>query len=240
MSPNKRISHIYNPDNQTRQELLDNFVIRLPVFQKLFRAVKSSRMDTIEQHYLIQGQRGSGKTTLLLKLAYEIEGDPDLSGWLIPVRLNEEQYNVFTLCRLWESVADQLEDVPGFEDLPDIFEKSFEDADYPGNCFRILEKRLQREKRKLVLLIDNIVDLLNKISKKESAKLRDILHSTTEIRIIAASAKTLEQSFKYDKPFYEFFKIIYLEELDRKDTETLLLNLAEQYQQPAVREIIEK
>ena len=94
MSQNKRISHIYNPDNQTRQELLDSFVIRLPVFEKLFRAVKSSPMDTVEQHFLIQGQRGSGKTTLLLKLAYEIEKDPSLSGWLIPIRLNEEHLEI--------------------------------------------------------------------------------------------------------------------------------------------------
>jgi TPR repeat protein/DNA polymerase III delta prime subunit len=240
MSQSKRISYIYNPDNQTRQELLNNFVVRLPIFEKLFRDIKSSRMDTVEQHFLIQGQRGSGKTTLLLKLAYEIEKDPSLSKWLIPVRLNEEQYNIFSLCRLWESVADQLENLPGFEDLPDVLETSSRDEDYPDTCFRILEKRLQRENRKLVLLIDNLVDLLKKISGKESSKLRDILHTTTEIRIVAASAKTLEQSFAYDKPFYEFFKIIYLEGLDRKETETLLLNLAEKYQKPSVREIIEK
>ncbi|MCJ7600566.1 MAG: hypothetical protein MUO63_03580 [Desulfobulbaceae bacterium] len=241
MSPPRKISHVYNPDNQTRQELLDNFVVRLPVFEKLFRTVvKDSRMDTAEQHFLIQGQRGTGKTTLLLKLAYEIDNDPSLAGWLIPVRLNEEQYNIFSLCRLWESVAAQLEDLPGFEDLPDIFAKSFEEEDYPRHCYKILEKRLQRENRKLVLLIDNIVDVFKKIGEKECRQLRDILHTTTEIRIIAASARTLEQSFQHDKPFFEFFKIIYLEGLSKKETETLLLKLAKNYRKPRVREIIEK
>jgi TPR repeat protein/DNA-binding MarR family transcriptional regulator len=240
MSRSKKISHVYNPDNQTRQELLDNFVVRLPVFDKLFRAINDSRMDTAEQHFLILGQRGTGKTTLLLKLAYEIDSDPVLAEWLVPVRLNEEQYNIFSLCRLWESVAEQLAERPGFEDLPDIFAKSFEEEDYPRHCYKILEKRLQREKKKLLLLIDNIVDVLKKIGEKECCQLRDILHATTEIRIIAASARTLEQSFKYDKPFFEFFKIIYLEGLNSRETEALLLKLAENYQQPAVREIIEK
>jgi len=240
MSQSKKISHVYNPDNQTRQELLDNFVVRQSVFEKLFRNIQDSRMDTAEQHFLIQGQRGTGKTTLLLKLAYEIESDPELAGWLIPVRLNEEQYNIFSLCRLWESVAEQLEDRSGFEDLPDIFAKSFEEEDYPEHCYRILEKRLQRENRKLVLLIDNIVDVLKKIGEKECRQLRDILHTTTEIRIIAASARTLEHSFRYDKPFFEFFKIIYLEGLSSKETQALLLKLAENYQSPRVREIIEK
>lgn len=240
MSRSKKISHIYNPDNQTKQELLDNFVVRLPVFDKLFRSIKDSTMDDAEQHFLIQGQRGTGKTTLLLKLAHEIENDPALTEWLIPVRLNEEQYNIFSLCRLWESVAAQLEDQPGFEDLLDIFEKSFEEKDYPANCYRILEKRLQRENKKLLLLIDNIVDVFKKIGEKECRQLRDILHTTTEIRIIAASARTLEHSFSHDKPFFEFFKIIYLEGLNQKETETLLLKLAENYQKPQMREIIEK
>jgi TPR repeat protein len=240
MSQSKKISHVYNPDNQTRQELLDNFVVRLSVFDKLFRAINDSRMDTAEQHFLIQGQRGTGKTTLLLKLAYEIESDPSLAEWLVPVRLNEEQYNIFSLCRLWESVAEQLAERPGFEDLPDIFAKSFEEEDYPEHCYKILEKRLQRENKKLLLLIDNIVDVLKKIGEKECRQLRDILHTTTEIRIIAASARTLEHFFRHDKPFFEFFKIIYLEGLSGKETEALLLKLAENYQQPAVREIIEK
>ncbi len=240
MSPSKQISHIYNPDNQTRQELLDNFVVRLPVFAKLFRAVKDSPMETAEQHFLIQGQRGTGKTTLLLKLAYEVENDPGLASWLIPVRLNEEQYNIFSLCRLWESVAEQLAEVPGFEDLPQIFERSFEEADYPEQCFKILAKRLQSQGKKLLLLIDNIVDVLKRIGEKECRQLRDILHTTTEIRIIAASARTLEQSFKYHQPFFEFFKIIYLEGLSQQETETLLLKLAESYHRPQVREIIEQ
>ncbi len=240
MSPSKQISHIYNPDNQTRQELLDNFVVRLPVFAKLFRAVKDSLMETAEQHFLIQGQRGTGKTTLLLKLAYEVENDPGLASWLIPVRLNEEQYNIFSLCRLWESVAEQLAEVPGFEELPQIFERSFEEADYPEQCFKILAKRLQSQGKKLLLLIDNIVDVLKRIGEKECRQLRDILHTTTEIRIIAASARTLEQSFRYDQPFFEFFKIIYLEGLSQQETETLLLKLAESYHRPQVRDIIEQ
>lgn len=240
MSPSKQISHIYNPDNQTRQELLDNFVVRLPVFAKLFRAVQNSPMDTAEQHFLIQGQRGTGKTTLLLKLAYEVENDPGLASWLIPVRLNEEQYNIFSLCRLWESVAEQLDEVPGFEDLPEVFARSFDEPDYPEQCFKILAKRLQRQGKKLLLLIDNIVDVLKKIGDKECRQLRDILHTTTEIRIIGASARTLEQSYKHDQPFFEFFKIIYLEGLTQQETETLLLKLAESYRRPQVREIIEQ
>ena len=239
MSHPKRISHIYNPHNQSRQELLDNFVIRQSIFKKLFPAIRNSTMETVEQSFLIQGQRGTGKTTLLLKLEYEIQNDPEVSKWLIPVRLNEEQYNIFSLCRLWETVADHLEEHEGFSGLAEMFERHFEEDDYPDMCYRFLEKRLQQEGKKLLLLIDNIADLLGKLTPKECSKLRDILHKTTEIRIIAASARTLEQNFHYDKPFYEFFKTIYLEGLSQEETETLLLQMAKHYEEPKVRKIVE-
>jgi len=239
MSRHKQISHIYNPDNQTKEALLQNFVVRLSTFDKLFRAIKKSKMETPEQHYIIQGQRGAGKTTLLLKLAYEIENDPELSAWLIPVRLNEEQYNIFSLCRLWETVADYLEDHADFEGISDSLESAREAEDYPEICFKILEKQLQQKGKKILLLFDNIADFLEKLSPKEGKRLRDLLHKTTAIRIVGASAKTLEKYFRHDKPFFEFFKTIYLEGLNFGETEKLLLQLAKSYDEPKVKEIVE-
>ncbi|MCP5108948.1 MAG: hypothetical protein GY950_36530, partial [bacterium] len=67
------VSHIYNPLNQTEEELLKNFVVREREFKTIFDEIKSSDMSHPEPHYIIHGQRGQGKTTLLLKLYYEIK-----------------------------------------------------------------------------------------------------------------------------------------------------------------------
>ena len=85
---------IYNPQTQSRQELINNFVVRMGVFQDIFEEIKSSKMVHPEQHYIIQGIRGQGKTTLLLRIAYEIEKDKVLNKKLIPVVFGEEQYKV--------------------------------------------------------------------------------------------------------------------------------------------------
>jgi predicted NACHT family NTPase len=107
---NYNILNIYNPANQTKSELLENFVVRLREFEHLANQIKSDKMKNPSRHYLLLGQRGSGKTTLLLRLYHEISDAPEVNQWLIPVRFDEEQYHIRTVCKLWENVALQLEE----------------------------------------------------------------------------------------------------------------------------------
>ena len=81
---------IYNPAAQPKQWLIEHFVVRTKVFEKIFKDIQTGKMKYPEQHYLIQGQRGMGKTTLLLRLKYEIENTSELNSWLIPIFCNEE------------------------------------------------------------------------------------------------------------------------------------------------------
>ncbi|MDZ4680070.1 MAG: ATP-binding protein [Saprospiraceae bacterium] len=73
----KLIANIYNPEQQIRQDLIDGFVVRQATFRRLFDDLCNSPMKHPEQHYLLQGSRGMGKTTILLRLAYELESDPE-------------------------------------------------------------------------------------------------------------------------------------------------------------------
>ncbi|MCU0290281.1 MAG: ATPase, partial [Acidobacteria bacterium] len=101
---------IYNPANQTREELIANFVVRVKEFQMIFAVIKADKMQKPPQHFIIQGQRGSGKTTLLLRLYYAIDEDSGLSKFLIPILFTEEQYGIRTLYKLWEDIALYLEE----------------------------------------------------------------------------------------------------------------------------------
>ena len=102
------VAYIYNPQNQTKEELINSYVVRLKTFQKLFKEIKTSKMEHPEQHFLIEGKRGMGKTTLLLRLSYEIENDAKLSEWLIPLVFNEEEYSIRKLFKFWERIAELL------------------------------------------------------------------------------------------------------------------------------------
>ena len=138
----KTIANVYNPLNLDKKSLLDNFVIRQREFDVIFRDLKTGELNETSQNFLIQGQRGSGKTTLLAKLRYEIEDSKDLSHLLV-VQFAEEQYNIFSLNRLWESVADSLEEVRGFETLSEEMDR-YEDGDH----YSLISKYLKRNKKK--------------------------------------------------------------------------------------------
>ena len=225
MSQYNKITHIYNPANQSYEELLENFVIRKKEFKKVMREFEDVDFKTSAQHFLLEGQRGTGKTSLLLRVRYELENNPKYTK-LLAVQFAEEQYNIFDLCRLWESTAERLEEVDGFESLADEMELMSEENSYALECFSLLEKCLKKKKKRLVLLLDNFGDILDKLSDIEQKRLRDIFHSSNYIQLIASSSKALEYTYKHDKPFFEFFKIIKLEGLNKLDTNLLLRQLA--------------
>jgi TPR repeat protein/Fe2+ or Zn2+ uptake regulation protein len=238
MSPSK-IAHIYNPGNQTQEELIANFVVRHKEFNEIFNDIKTSPMQAPEQQNIIQGPRGTGKTTLLLRLYYEVENDPALKPWLLPVIFGEEQYHINSLCKLWESVAEILEEKEEFSGLYDGFEKAQGADDYETVCFGLLSKALQDKNRKLILFLDNFGDLLDRFTEAEHHRLREILLTSSDLRIIGASSVTLETTYDYSKPFFDFFRFIYIGGLDSKETRELLLNLGQNYGQGKIKDIVE-
>ena len=229
MSPSNQLMNLYNPANQSKQTLLDNFVIRKNEFDTIYRILKHTSVDHIAQNILIIGLRGTGKTTLLLRTHYEIDSTPEFSH-IVPIQFSEEQYNIYSLARLWENIADRLEDVAGFEGVS-------EPENTADNYDRI-RVYLRKNKKKLLLLIDNFGNLLNKFTDLETKKLRDLLHEP-HLQIIAGSLHELEQTYKHDKPFFEFFKTLHLEGLSSAETEKLLCHLAKHHQDPKIMHALE-
>ncbi|MBN1998630.1 hypothetical protein JW935_13810 [candidate division KSB1 bacterium] len=230
---------IYNPASQTPQELIENFVVRTELFHDIFNDIKNSDMKNPQQHYIIQGIRGQGKTTLLLRIAYEIDRDKALRKYLLPVIFNEEQYNVNKLFKLWETIAEYLDEMGEITGLYNEMQKFSRLDDFEERCFQILETALKKYHKKMILFIDNIDEILLKFSKREHQRLREVLQESAELRIIGASSVSLEFHFDYGKPCYQFFHMPQLRGLNTKDTKTLLLKLGEYYKTERVREIVE-
>ena len=227
-----RVANLYNPHEQSKEQLLAGFVARRKVFEKLFRDLKTSTMQYPEQHILIEGQRGSGKTTLLLRLNYAIENDEALNKWLIPIVFKEEAYyGISDLAQLWEATAQSLEEKnDAFAGLSAQMAEAYDDAqDYERLCFEKLVHALESHGQKLVLFIDNFGELLqgfDALDDKASHRFREVLMTCPHLRVVGATAVTLEASFRYGHAFYEFFKLVRLEGLDRDEMHTLLLELA--------------
>ncbi len=238
---NNLLMNVYNPANQTRSELIDNYVVRVREFREIYRIINNDDMQHSPQHILIHGQRGSGKTTLLLRLFYEVKGDPRLNKWLIPIRFDEEQYNIRTVYKFWENIAIYLEDEidNGFYGLLDTMRAAFNDNNYEQTCYKILKEKLIAEKRKLVVFADNFGDMLNKFQSDEVQRLYQVLANDNLLRIVGASSVPFWNA-TVDQSFLNLFKMIRLEELNHKETTNLLLKLGDYYQARSVKEIVRK
>lgn len=241
-----RVAAIYNPQTQTKAQLIEGFVVRRNTFKNLFAAIKTAKMEVPEQHYLVLGRRGMGKTTLLLRLAYEVENDPELNEWLIPLVFNEEEYGIRRLFNFWERIMQLLEQQhPEFrfdetERRRLSNQHSKDDDAYERALFDWLSGELERTGKKVLLFIDNFGDMARKLTDAEAHRLRKILQTSADMRIFAASAVVMEAFYRYDHPFYEFFKVVELKGLDLKETRDLLLTLAQHYKKEAVERILEQ
>jgi hypothetical protein len=240
VNPRPLVANIYNPHNQSKAELVAGFVVRKKFFEKIFRDIQTSTMQNPEQHYIIQGLRGMGKTTMLLRIAYEIESTESLKNWLIPVVFNEEEYGISSLSDLWERVAELLEENSteflGLYDKIAIHTKS---DDYERLALDIIIKTLQANQKKIILLIDNIGDILKKFDERDEQRLREVLMSIPEIRLIGATSIFLENLFDYKRPFFDFFRYQYLEGLTKEEALDLMLKLGEIFHEESIKNIVE-
>ncbi len=239
-NPRPLVATIYNPHTQSKEALIAGFIARKAKFDRLFRDIRDAPMTAPEQHYLIQGVRGMGKTTLLLRLAYEIENTPDLYARLIPIVFNEEEYGISSLADLWERTAQYLEEAdPLFSGLEKTVVAQYGPDDYERRAIDTIIGELQQHGKKLLLLIDNIGDLLKKLDDQEGKRLREVLLTTADIRIVGGTPTTIDQTHDYAKPFFEFFKVVHLEGLNKTEAIDLFLKLGEAFHADAVKQIVE-
>ena len=245
-------ANLYNPHEQNKEQLIESFVVRHDVFQELYHSIKSSDMTNPEQHFLIEGQRGTGKTTLLLRLSYEIEDDPQLKPWLIPIVLKEEAYyGIRRLYSLWKTLARELAiRDESFADLYDRMNAAYEEArdplfherNYEKACFNILLEALEQHSKKILLFIDNFGELLYNFTGQELYRLYKILKECPALRLIGASSIALEALISdEDGFFYALFEKKRLRSLNKAETYDILQELGRTYQKErAIQKLIEE
>ena len=238
---------LYNTQDQPRELIQKNFVIRRKLLRSVWQDILKSDMKNPEQHYIIQGVRGSGKTTFLLKLAYDIEDEPSLQNWLIPIVFKEEEYSLNTFGKFWELVAEILENQKPFASLftglSDKLDQLYDTDSQvsPLDLFTLISQELRRQDKKIILFIDNIENIFGILSDHDEKVFREILLENNQIRFVGASSKSLEATYDYGKPFFQFFKFKTLKPIKQKETTDLLLKIAEfTGEKERMQEIIKK
>lgn len=230
-------ANLYNPHEQSREQLIGRFVVRQNVFQEVFSFLKTSDMTPPVQHLLIEGQRGMGKTTLLLRLSYEVANDPELTSRIIPIVFKEEAYyGIRRLFNLWEKIAEELEQKqPEFAGLHQQMNAAYNDStSYEAVCFEFLAAALEAHSRRIILFLDNFGEFLRNFTLWEQLRLCQILGQSPLLRIVAASAVALEAFVREAEPLIPLFQRVQLEGLTRQETHALLLELGKGSEQETV------
>jgi tetratricopeptide (TPR) repeat protein len=233
-----KIASVYNPQEMPEEQFVERFVVRRDTLESLLQLIRSTAPGQPFKHTIIQGLRGQGKTTLLRKLSICVRDDAELSPWLIPILFREEEYSVTSLCRLWELAAEHLDEWSEFEGLSDQYEEVYQSPHYEKDCFSILAEALEKADKTLLLLIDNLGEMLGKFGTRDQQRLREILTTSRRIRIVGASAITLEQHYDHGKPFFQFFIMKSLDGLNADETRQLLLGLGNEEQTMQMEEIL--
>ncbi|MEA3445907.1 MAG: tetratricopeptide repeat protein [Bacteroidota bacterium] len=215
------ILNLYQAANSDAESVKNNFVIRVHEFETIIDALKSKKGKDPVQHELILGRRGSGKSTLLKRIEIELNENKKLSENYIPVYLAEEQAGIYRLSDLWFESLNELKERENIRIKLKAFSEFTGEQAYTRYLFDEINKLLLSVSKKAVLLLDNLDRILNNL-KHDGHLLRELLLNFNNVQIIGGSTRMDEHFWKYDQPFYEFFRQHKLESLSFDEIDTLL------------------
>lgn len=234
---------VYNPGLWSPEELKNHFVARLDTLERILDDLRRERKGSPAQHRLILGLRGMGKSTLLRRVALAVDEDENFHNQWLPLTFPEEQYNVAGPADLWinclDALGDYLEEHGDQQAAADL-DRAIENM--PANAeaaLHLLLAEADKRQRRLLLLIDNIDLVLDRL-KKHHWGLREIFQSETRFKLIGASANAIEATYRYESAFYDFFVIDELKGLTIEEMRATLTRLSELGKTPQVVELLDR
>lgn len=231
-----------NTGSKSKSSIIDGFVVRTSEFDQIKNTLLNKDSNRQFLNIIIVGQRGAGKTTLMHRVNYAILDEKPLSDVYLPIMFSEEQYNLSDLTNLWEAVAIGIEDNFYEEKLSETIERIIDkELEYEQLSFNLLQNFLQTKGKTAILFIENINFFLKKLKDVERNRLRSILTSNSNFRIIGSSTSFNDGTIDFGDQFYEFLNIVQLDGLTQMECEKLLINIGQQYgEEDQIREIIDK
>jgi TPR repeat protein len=236
-SPNWFIDQLtlYQAANSSSEAVKQNFLIRIAEFELIIADLRNKKTQDPLQHELILGRRGSGKSTLLRRIQIEVDEDKDLSKKYIAINLAEEQAGIYRLSDLWFEVLQELMIRFNTKKKLDDFSSFKDNQAYTRYLYAEIHQLLKTNKKKVVLLLDNIDRILENFDD-DAHLMREMLLNHNDLQIVGGSTRMDEHFWQYDKPFYEFFRRHRLEGLSFDEIHLLLNHWSDAMKLPLLKD----
>jgi DNA-binding transcriptional ArsR family regulator len=213
--------------NQTDPRLLEAiFVGREPLLQNVLEKIADSATTGSTHHVLLYGPRGIGKSHFVSLLHHRLVSDDKLSTSVHIAWLNEDETTTSMpqlLVRIYRSLCKWYPDEYSDTWLDDLLNQS------PEEITSVLTRRLvaRFEKRKLVILVENLNLLFENLGSDGQHALRALLQEHPFACLVATSQQLFKAVTDRSEPFFGFFQQIALKPLSLPDAQQLLVKIAE-------------
>lgn len=226
------ILHHYRPHLDKAEDLEAISVAREPLLDEMLSRLQRWEPGASRQHYLLIGPRGIGKTHLLRLLQHRLAGIPSSEQKWFPLSFAEEQYAVTSVPDLLIEMLRVLSETSGDRALADRYHRVRREGDdqtVVDLTLDALRSFAKAGRCGVLLMLENLDRLLQDQIKKDSqiGLLRKILIEEDWLVLIATSPTYLSDVTDPQKPFFEFFQVVVLDELSPDGVETLLRKRAE-------------
>ena len=180
-------------------------------------------------------------------MAIAIRDDAELAAIWLPLGFPEEQYNVARLADFWLNCVDALGEA--LDRAGRATEAAALDARLqalgsqpePEAALELLRNEATRLGRRLVLLVDNLDLVLDRVGEgNQEWAFRRTLSDENGLTIIGASSRVLEAFYEHGRAFYDFFQIHELKGLDDDETFEVLRFLADEAGSAQVKRVLDE
>lgn len=210
----------FTPSAQDTSVLEEITVQRESLIQRLVRSALDQAGGP--RHHLLVGPRGIGKTHILSLVASRIQHS-ERSDSIVVAWLDEDPWAVRNydklLAAVVAAVARDLDDPELARRASDV--RATGDGSYAEGLLRRVVGS-----RRLVLLAENLDQVFRRIGPDGQSKLRAFAENWQRLLIIATTPLLFEGVRRHASPFYGFFAITHLDEMDLEHATELLKRVA--------------
>jgi tetratricopeptide (TPR) repeat protein len=203
------------------------FVQRERLAQRILELIRDSALTLSKYHTLLIGPRGIGKTHLIALVYHRVQAMDDLRDHLLIAWLREEEWGVVSfldlLLRIFRALLAEYDDAALAERVESLYDLPPDAAERAG---AMLLKEFVGN-RTLLILVENLDDLFDGLGDEGQKRFRAYLQENPFCTILATAQSLFNGVSLRTSPFYGFFRIHHLEELDFDEAASLLTKIAD-------------